>query len=77
MWVYDPARVCIKCGKKDTAFFAQRGKATIADPKRKRISINNVCHQCKTEYKSKYWYSKAKLLAYLKDKNNMYAREKL
>ena len=63
MWIYDPDRIC-ECGEADTAFFAQRGKKSVSDPKRKRISILNICFNCKTKERSKYYYKHDKLKRY-------------
>lgn len=75
MWVYDPDRKCNKCDRKDTAFFAQRGKASKKDPKRKRISINNTCFRCKKIERNKRYYNYDKL--HIFNKENYFMTENL
>lgn len=68
MWVYDPNRVCNKCGNTNTAFLMQKQRGN-------QLTINNLCFMCRRRYKSIYYYKKEKLQRYHKD--NMYLNEKV
>lgn len=65
MWVYDPKRECNYCGATDTSFFAQKQR-------KKQLTINNKCFECKKKERSRYYYKKEKYKRYLEHvrKNN-------
>ena len=58
MWVYVPKKVCRHCGKKDTAFFAQKQRKT-------QFTISNKCFECKSKERSIYYYQNDKFKRYL------------